>query len=201
MTKRIADMTPDQREKKRASDRHYAAAIDRYTDRRDRITNGDLTEADKTMLRDWFHGDRKAMEVWWTGCIERLRLASEPRERRGGRCYELAGRAVLFDDTDRLVLVHGVIYISGVPAAHAWVFDSSDGLIYDAVLDRWGFAWSYNAAYHAVEEVRYSRREMAALVAVDGHFGPWHVTAGRFADSRITPGATPKSNRDGAGPD
>jgi hypothetical protein len=99
--------------------------------------------------------------------------------KRGGRCYELAARALLNlpEDTD-WQLVHGIVTGTSdlVRMDHAWLM--RDELIWDAVKDE-----RYPAAYYltlgdAEIVAQYSRLEMCKEIARSGHYGPWVENAG-----------------------
>jgi hypothetical protein len=58
--------------------------------------------------------------------------------------------------------------------AHAWL--ERDGMVYDAVVDRFMDAQEYTRTHGAVCERRYSLREAAENAASKGNWGPWHAT-------------------------
>jgi hypothetical protein len=61
--------------------------------------------------------------------------------------------------------------------AHAWLYDPSDGQVYDPVLDRFYESEAhYGTLFDAVAEVRYSQKEAAVAVAAANHWGFWHRT-------------------------
>jgi hypothetical protein len=100
-------------------------------------------------------------------------LARVPK--RDGRCYELALHVMLNEPgAERLTLVHGTVrslrYHPPTRIGYAWI-ELEDGRIYAPVADRYDqpeLWWR-----HARVEQRYSRLEVARLVARFGHNGPW----------------------------
>jgi hypothetical protein len=86
------------------------------------------------------------------------------------RCYELSGRAISYDDTGRLILIHGDFPVPMLGLRpHAWLLDPLDGTVFDTAEQRW-----YPAAdCEGVERVRYTQLEGAALMNGTRHFGPW----------------------------
>jgi hypothetical protein len=101
------------------------------------------------------------------------------RDRRG-RCYELAFKAVHEEPgADKFTLVHGYVHTTfGDALAHAWI-ETSDGRVYDTLLDRYMAIDEYTAERGAVIERRYTRMEAVQLAADTGDLGgPWHKTAG-----------------------
>ncbi len=89
------------------------------------------------------------------------------------RCYELSGTAISFDDTGRLILVHGTLPVAVGEASllldHAWLLDPTDNTVFDTTDQRW-----YPAAdYPGIERARYTQFEAARLMNSTGHFGRW----------------------------
>src|SRR6266536_2192116 len=109
---------------------------------------------------------------------------------RHGRCYELAGKWLLNEgDARGCRLVHGDLYgrITVDPATgrpwpdahvvkrawfdHAWI--EHNGKIYEPNHNVWIegadlLRWGKRRVKH-----RYTRRQMARLLAKHGHWGPW----------------------------
>lgn len=91
---------------------------------------------------------------------------------RLGRCYELAGRRVLFDE-DAAILVHGTIQRDPLPPnPHAWVI-LPDRLVWEPVTEMTLPADAFARFFGAKEDRRYSPKEVAIQTAQSGHWGPW----------------------------
>ena len=100
---------------------------------------------------------------------------------RLGRCYELAGRYVM--DNAGTQLVHGSIQGMGNPRIdHAWAV-TSDGQIYDAVLDEEFDPVAHLHFFSAEEHIVYERFEAMALMAKHKHWGPWDNRTAKTADN------------------
>jgi hypothetical protein len=93
------------------------------------------------------------------------------------RCYELAGKAVLEDETRRLVLIHGVkpheLQNGGGWYDHAWVLDPRDDTVFDSADQQ----WHQRAHYPGIERVRYTRAQLSALLGDDRHWRSYDVVA------------------------
>jgi hypothetical protein len=101
-----------------------------------------------------------------------MRDTPSPFKDRLGRCYELAGRRVLFA-TDSPILVHGTIQGRGYPPnPHAWVI-LPDGQVWEPVSDSVMPAVVYDALFNPVENHRYSVVEVSLIAGRDRHWGPW----------------------------
>ncbi len=84
------------------------------------------------------------------------------------RCYELTGMALSYDDTGRLILIHGTMP-EPFRHDHAWVFDPTDNTVFDTTDQRW-----YPAdEYPGIEHHRYTQIEAATLMSLTGNFGSW----------------------------
>jgi hypothetical protein len=115
--------------------------------------------------------------------------------KRQGRCYELAGRAMLDEgESDAWMLVHGRLSLAVVLGKagtltgrvcarqkqlmeqgwydHAWI-ELDDGRIYDPVLNSYMPTDQYVAKWRAVVDHRYSYKEFIDLVNVSHNSGPW----------------------------
>jgi hypothetical protein len=95
---------------------------------------------------------------------------------RQGRCYELAGRVMLFEEgSETFTLVHGVLDLSflGLSSdyAHAWI-ELPDHTVYDPNLHKYMPASEYYSRYKPSQCQRYTRLEAAKLM-VRFHYGPW----------------------------
>jgi hypothetical protein len=106
-------------------------------------------------------------------CLKRVR-------KRAGRCYELAGRVMLYEPgADGFTLVHGHLcpQVKVDPHrayAHAWI-ELPNGTIYDPVLDQYIPVAVYAASWGAVAEARYTQKKAVTLMTGRGDFGPWHA--------------------------
>jgi hypothetical protein len=95
---------------------------------------------------------------------------------RQGRCYELAGLAMLIEEgSEAFTLVHGILDLSflGLSSAyaHAWI-ELPDGRVYDPNMHSYMPKAEYYSRYKPRRCQRYTRLEMAKL-AVRHHWGPW----------------------------
>jgi hypothetical protein len=88
------------------------------------------------------------------------------RGTRRRRCYELAGRGILQDDT--WLLVQG--RACGVD--HAWL--EREGWVYDGVLDQEFSKADYYTEFRALAGRTYTAKEAAHQLIMAGHWGPWH---------------------------
>ena len=104
-------------------------------------------------------------------------------EERKGRCYELAGYAVVFGTAPAgSILVHGTMhgpYEDNERSGHAWVvlpggrvWEPTLAEIHATVGDWVGYA-------AAIAERRYTEREARKLIMATGNWGCWHDTKGR----------------------
>jgi hypothetical protein len=90
---------------------------------------------------------------------------------RLGRCYELAGNAVL-DEKD-WKLVHGSIQGFGNPRlGHAWAL-TDDGRVYEAVFDEFWPAKAFANFFSPIEDAVYDFDAMATNMLTTSHWGPW----------------------------
>jgi hypothetical protein len=94
---------------------------------------------------------------------------------REGRCYELAGAAVLTTLVDAS-LVHGSIRVPGSndadPYLHAWVV-LADGQVWEPTQARLWDAGLFWCVMQPVVTARYGHAELLAAVRHTGHWGPW----------------------------
>ena len=81
----------------------------------------------------------------------------------------MAAKGIHRDESGAWELVHGT-YWGGL--GHAWL--QSGDTVYDPVCDELFCAAEYLTRFRAAVIARYSRLEMARLVAESGHWGPWH---------------------------
>jgi hypothetical protein len=90
--------------------------------------------------------------------------------KRQGRCYELAGMALL--KADGWSLVHGEANcLPDVPGGHAWLV--SGEAVYDPVLHREIPLAEYTTRYGGKECRRYSKTEAATMMMFTRKYGPW----------------------------
>jgi hypothetical protein len=95
---------------------------------------------------------------------------------RQGRCYELAGYAVMSTLVDA-VLVHGTIRIPGssdpaAPYEHAWVV-LADGRVWDPTQARLLGAGLFWCVLQPVVANTYTHAELHPTSMRTGHWGPW----------------------------
>jgi hypothetical protein len=98
--------------------------------------------------------------------------------KRHGRCYELAGLAMLYErGSEEFVLAHGKVNFADGPdgrMAHAWII-LPDGRVYDPVLNKYYASQDeYRLRHGAVVEVSYTHKEFCAAMVKAKHSGPWH---------------------------
>ena len=96
------------------------------------------------------------------------------RDRRVGRCYQLAG--VFQQDNPGWVLVHADLYQSGGPYAgtpidHAFV--EHEGVVFDPVLGTFMPLPEYYAIYGVTNARRFDHVTAARLRLKENHWGPW----------------------------
>lgn len=112
--------------------------------------------------------------------------------KRQGRCYELAGMAML--SVDGWLLIHGDANGPQGPGGHAWLLCGE--IVYDPVLDREIPLAEYTTKYGGKEHRRYSMIEAATLIAFTT-YGPWTAEEERqyLTEGRPTPAAWLRSTR------
>lgn len=93
---------------------------------------------------------------------------------RAGRCYELAGYALLLGTAPaEAILVHGSIEGFGQPRiGHAWLQVAEDG-IWEPMQGKLWHPLIWAAIAHPVVEVAYTKRELAEMVSETENWGPW----------------------------
>jgi len=73
------------------------------------------------------------MEAYRVTVEERFSRGTDPGRDYRGRCYEMAIKYLATHvDEPALRLVHGTLYIVGVPYAHAWI-EIPGGRVFDPV--------------------------------------------------------------------
>jgi hypothetical protein len=95
---------------------------------------------------------------------------------RLGRCYEMAGAAVLWTLVDA-VLVHGSIQQPGsienpAPFMHAWVV-LADGRVWEPTQGRLWDAKSFWSVMRPVVTKTYRHAELCDAITRTRHWGPW----------------------------
>lgn len=121
-----------------------------------------------------------AYDQWLTEQDEKEHLLADTDELRKGRCYELAGFALLLGTApEGTVLVHGTM--DGGPSTphgrmgHAWLV-LPNGLVWEP---RFGHIYTpeqwENFASPTVER-SYTKKEAAKRMRDEGHWGRWHVS-------------------------
>ena len=96
------------------------------------------------------------------------------RDRRVGRCYELAGR--FQQDNQGWILVHADLYQSGGPYAGAAIdhaFVEHEGVVFDPVLAKTMPLPEYYAVYGVTHARKFDARTAAGLLLKENHWGPW----------------------------
>jgi hypothetical protein len=95
--------------------------------------------------------------------------------KRQGRCFELAGIAMMEEPgAEKFTLVHGIIHGW---IAHAWI-TLPDGRVYDPCAHAYFSASDYAEKYEAVPEVTYTQKEMFEAMSHARYWGAWHQTRG-----------------------
>jgi hypothetical protein len=95
--------------------------------------------------------------------------------KRGGRCYELALKIMLYEPGAELfTLVHGRLDRpwSDGNAHHAWI-ELNDGRVYCTTWKKYEPADGYARRWGAVADRRYTKAEAVKLMLASGHYGPW----------------------------
>ena len=95
---------------------------------------------------------------------------------RQGRCYELAGYAVM-STLAEAVLVHGTIRVPGssdptAPYEHAWVV-LADGQIWEPTQARLWDAGLFWCVMQPVVANTYTHTQLRRAITRAGHWGPW----------------------------
>jgi hypothetical protein len=104
---------------------------------------------------------------------------------RKGRCFELAGRAIIFGNTPKnSLLVHGTWMGPGAeePYAHAWI-QLSDGRIWEPITCLLVPRKVWETVTKARSERLYSRHTASTLMIKSKHWGCWHETKGLIDDA------------------
>jgi hypothetical protein len=114
-----------------------------------------------------------AMEAYRVTVEERFSRGTDPGRDYRGRCYEMAIKYLATHvDEPALRLVHGTLYIVGVPYAHAWI-EIPGGRVFDPVSQ----VFDDRAAYYRVQEAEaervYTSTEAGQLALRTKHYGPW----------------------------
>lgn len=94
---------------------------------------------------------------------------------RQGRCFELAGKFILADESKTSVLVHGTVDAgrSKMPIEHAWIV-LEDGRIYEPVEDTFFSAEQFTSTRRPNDETRFSYAEALIGLATVKNWGPWN---------------------------
>jgi hypothetical protein len=95
--------------------------------------------------------------------------------KRQGRCYELVGRVMLYEEgSEAFTLVHGVVN-SGFAwrrVEHAWI-ELPDGRVYEPVLNEYMDKAGFDSRAKPSECQRYTLKQAVRLIGYGGNFGPW----------------------------
>jgi hypothetical protein len=112
----------------------------------------------------------KSSDVWASVHIR-------TRGDRSGRCYELAGRGIIYATDDAWRLVHGTLRDPVRQRAerypHAWL-ERGDA-VYDPVLDRPYEREDYYTRFNAVADRIFDKVQAAHMVHDFGHWGAWNT--------------------------
>lgn len=123
----------------------------------------DISKLDREHLKLF---EVKPPEIFKTGKRKRLK----PKQ-----CY-IQAFEYMADHDDNIQLVHGLYkpVALDVHSGHAWV--EIDGkFIFDGVLQSFYDKTGYFNYYEAIEEQRYTQKEMYQKgLEHGGHYGPWH---------------------------
>jgi hypothetical protein len=93
-------------------------------------------------------------------------------EGRLGRCYELSGRYVAFENP-KATLVHGTIQGMGnPPLAHAWA-ELPGGDVWEPATNRVWPGAAFKGFFHPVPRIRYSSQQLMETILRTGNWGPW----------------------------
>jgi hypothetical protein len=99
-------------------------------------------------------------------------------DQRVGRCYELAGYAVVMGSMPSGILVHGSWHGPGAPRriGHAWVeFEVDDRiLVWEPITARFYLKDEFTRWTLCEAEVRYTRKKALRKIAKSEHWGRWH---------------------------
>lgn len=101
-------------------------------------------------------------------------------QHRRGRCYELAGWAVLFGGTapPNTLLVHGS-WTGPIPKeriGHAWLLLPGGAQVWEPIRARLYDRDEFYAWTKAWDEVSYSVAHARRMVTAHEHFGRWHTS-------------------------
>jgi hypothetical protein len=91
--------------------------------------------------------------------------------KRQGRCYELAGAALLNSPSQTSWrLVHGTARGTPGIGGHAWLTDGES--VWDPLLNRRLIWAEYRAAFEATPSTTYTRAQMCELLCQHNQWGP-----------------------------
>jgi len=120
--------------------------------------------------------DREKMKAYEVEPGEVYQIKNR-RHLKPKRCYEEAFRYMSkCEHPDKVVLVHGLYKPPKLNryAGHAWI-EINGNVIFDGVLQRFYKKTDYIKYYEAIEEMRYTKKEMFSTgLKNGGHYGPWH---------------------------
>lgn len=96
---------------------------------------------------------------------------------RAGRCYELAGYALLLGTAPaEAVLVHGSIEGFGNPRiGHAWLVLPDMTTVWEPMQGRFWDARVWAAIAHPAVEASFTKLELAERTSETEHWGPWRT--------------------------
>jgi hypothetical protein len=97
--------------------------------------------------------------------------------KRHGRCYELAGKAILYEpDAEKWQLAHGTVWndVLEVHMGHAWIV-LEDGRIYDPVFHEYFDSQQFSERHAAKPERTYNKKEAIDHMTASKNWGPWHT--------------------------
>ena len=98
-------------------------------------------------------------------------------EGRLGRCYELSGRYVAYEEPSA-TLVHGTIQGMGHPAlGHAWA-EMPNGDVWEPATNRLWPGPAFKGMFNPTVSRRYSHDEVMRHILDTEHWGPWDATIG-----------------------
>lgn len=130
------------------------------------------TTPDPVLGKEWARNNTPGKKGF-----QRTASGSGSFQERLGRCYELAGKYVAFDNHEA-TLVHGTIQGAGNPPLdHAWA-ELPNGDVWEPTTNTVWPGPAFKAFFHPVPRVRYSAQEVTTTILRTEHWGPWDEAVG-----------------------
>jgi hypothetical protein len=116
------------------------------------------------------------MQVHEVTVDRRLFRRTRPGRDYRGRCYGLALKYMAGHRAVELALrlVHGTLFIKGVPFPHAWI-EIPGRIVFDPLDQRFFTRKGYYQVLHAKAEAHYTTAEADQRAINTNHYGPWHA--------------------------